>query len=205
MTIIWAKQIKWKWNLFSDDCISLWDYKISAANNYRRKIRTLPRAKNDIYVASSWTCRQTDLVINNIDKVYSRLTDEEQSKLDKYLVKDLLQESIVEAVKVLKEIDEDNPNFVLLVLDTGTNTMYLVETFSVIILEPHVEYIWWSWDVFFHSLHKVPSNLSEEDKFIQDFRLAAKDAPWCWGDIYQVLDGWLVIYPEISNNNKNPN
>jgi hypothetical protein len=60
--------------------------------------------------------------------------------MDAYDIKDILQEAIIDVIKVLKEIDEDNPNFILLILDTELNVMYLIETFAVNILEPNVEY-----------------------------------------------------------------
>ena len=193
MTIIWAKQIKWKWNLFSDDCISLWDYTTSWTNNYRKKLRKIPRAPRNMYVASSWTCRQTDLVINNIDKALSKVPD----CMDEFDVKDVIQEAVIDVIKVLKEIDEDNPNFTLLILDVEYNVMYLIETFAVNMLEPNVEYAWWSWDITFYTIHKLESNLEDWDKFIADFRLAAKDAPWCWWTIYQVSADWETTYPEL--------
>ena len=193
MTIIWAKQIKWKWNLFSDDCISLWDYETSWSKNYRKKIRKIPRAPREMYVASSWTCRQTDLVINNIDKALSKVPD----CMDEFDVKDIIQEAVVAVIKVLKEIDEDNPSFVLLILDTELNVMYLIETFAVNILDKDVEYAWWSWDITFYIIHKLESNLEDWDKFIADFRLAAKDAPWCGWNIFQVNEDWITTYEEI--------
>lgn len=193
MTIIWAKQIKWKWNLFSDDCISLWDYKTYWSINYRKKLRLIPRAPREMYVASSWTCRQTDLVINNIDKALSKVPD----NFDEFDVKDVIQEAVIDVIKVLKEIDEDNPNFILLILDTSYNTMYLIETFAVNILEPNIEYVWWSWDIQFYTIHKVPSALNDDDKFLADFRFAAKDAPWCWWDIFQANEDWLTTYKEL--------
>lgn len=193
MTIIWAKQIQGKRNLFSDDCISLWDYQTSWSGNYRKKLRKIPRAPREMYVASSWTCRQTDLVINNIDKALSKVPD----CMDAYDIKDILQEAIIDVIKVLKEIDEDNPNFILLILDTELNVMYLIETFAVNILEPNVEYAWWSWDITFYTIHKIPSMVDSDDKYIADFRLAAKDAPWCWWNIYQVSADWEKIYDEL--------
>lgn len=193
MTIIGAKVVKWKWNLFSDDCVSIGEYKISARQNYRSKIRELPRAPRKILVATAWSCRQVDLIVNNIDKALSRLPD----CIDEYDIKDLLQESVIDVIKCIKEIDDENYNWIILLLDTDFDNCYLIEWYAVNQLERQVEYAWGSWDDTFYRIHKINSSLDSDDKYITDFRLASKDAPWCWWNVFQVNWDWEMIYEEI--------
>ena len=197
MTIIWAKKIKDKRNLFTDDALSIWEKEhISASQNYRRKLRDLPRASHYTLVASAWTCRESDVIHNLLDK---RLWENKYNTSLELL--DLIQEIVMEWCKMLKEVDEENPSFNLLLLDVELNTVYFIEEFSVRILSDNVELVAWSWQYIFHKIHKKKSLLIDEDKFKSDFILASSLSDSCawpifqsnWEDFYTYDEEWNVL------------
>lgn len=193
MTIIWAKKIGWQWNLFADDCVSIGDYEISASNNYRRKIRDLPRAPRKMFVATAWSCRQVDVVVNSMDRILSENMTKKTSALE---LKDLLQQIMLEVYKEIKAVDDDAPNTIILLLDIETDTCYMIEWYAVNIISENVECTFWSWDDTFYKLHKIPSKLDEDDKYISNFVFAAIDAPWCWLPVYQVNKDYCAAWDE---------
>jgi len=191
MTIIGAKVIRWKWTLFSDDIISQWDMKYNASKNYRAKIRTLPRAAHDILVATAWTCRESDLIVNMLDKTIkdTRWWANWFTSLE---LLDAIQETIVSWCKTLKEVSEDNPQFSLLILDVDLNTVYFVEEFSVKILADNVECVCWSWQYLFYKFRERQVRLAEENAFRDAFIEAAIIDDWCWCPIYET--NWKDFY-----------
>ena len=191
MTIIGAKVIRWKWTLFSDDIISQWDMKYNASKNYRAKIRTLPRAPHDIYVATAWTCRESDLIVNMLDKTIkdTRWWANWFTSLE---LLDAIQETIVSWCKTLKEVSEDNPQFSLLILDVDLNTVYFVEEFSVKILADNVECVCWSWQYLFYKFRERQVRLTDENAFRDAFIEAALIDDWCWCPIYET--NWKDFY-----------
>ena len=203
MTIIWAKKIKWKWTLFADDCISNWTWeKASASMNYRKKIRDLPRAKNYTLCATAWTCREVDLIMNYLDKDLS--TKEYSTSLE---LLDIIQETIVNWCKTLKEVDEENPTFNIFLLDVNLNVCYLIEEFSVKILSDNVECVCWCWQEMFYKIHKEKSKLADDDKFIADIVFAAKYDDWCacpifvtnWENFYTLDSDWEILSQKHMN------
>lgn len=191
MTIIGAKVIRWKWTLFSDDIISQWDMKYNASKNYRAKIRTLPRAPHDIYIATAWTCRESDLIVNMLDKTIkdTRWWANWFTSLE---LLDAIQETIVSWCKTLKEVSEDNPQFSLLILDVDLNTVYFVEEFSVKILADNVECVCWSWQYLFYKFRGRQVRLTEENAFRDAFIEAAIIDDWCWCPVYET--NWKDFY-----------
>ena len=193
MTIIWAKKIEWKRNLFADDCICIWDTKASASKNYRKKIRKLPRTTNNVLCASAWTCRETDYMVNLLDKkLCEKLYYTELELLD------LIQDIIVEWCKTLKEIDEDNPHISLILLDATLGACYLIEEFSVKLLTDDIECVCWCWQDLFYKIHARESSYTWDEKFIKDMIFTADLADWC------SLPLFITDWEKESEVNKNP-
>ena len=194
MTIIWAKKIQWKWTLFSDDIITQGDIKYSASKHYRRKLRDLPRANHPTLVASAWTCRESDLLINMIDKALGETWwDKEYTSLQ---LLDLIQETLVSWCKTLKEVSEDNPQFSLFILDTTLQTLYFIEEFTVRILSDNVECVCWSWQGLFYKFYDRIDNLPEDEKFRKAIIEAAVFDDWCWVPVYETNGEDFYTYDE---------
>lgn len=191
MTVIWAKVIKWKWTLFADDLITQWNITYSATTHYRMKIRELPRAPRTILVASSWTCRESDLISNLLDKSIFETLNWSNTYTSLQLL-DIIQESIVSWVKTLKEVSEDNPEFSLLILDTYTNTVFFVEEFSVKILNDKAECVCWCWQRLFYKLYERYSNLDPDERFRKAIIDTAVLDEWCWVPVFET--NWLDYY-----------
>lgn len=177
MTIIWAKQNeKWKWVLYADDEISSWETKYSASQNYRSKIRKLDRAKHNIYVCSSWTCRQNDYLLNWLD----RMLAEQEEDFDIYWLKDIITATLQTWIKSLKELDSDDICVNAFVVDFDLNACYLIEEFSVNMLKPHIECVRWCWEDTFFQLRKAFPLVSFESLIY----LSALATLWCNPPIY---------------------
>lgn len=190
MTIIGAKKIRWRWTLFSDDMITQWEMKYSASKHYRAKIRSLPRAHHNILVATAWTCRESDLVINMIDKtIHESLEDGNYTSMQ---LLDVIQEAIVSWCKTLKEVSEDNPQFSLLILDVDNNVVYFIEEFAVRILWENVECVCWSWQSLFYKFRDRNVRLSEENAFRDAIIEAAVIDDGCWVPVYET--NWIDFY-----------
>ena len=112
---------------------------------------------------------------------------------------------MIETYKELKQVDDENPNTIILLLDVETDTCFMIEAYAVNILDDNVEYVGWSWDDTFYKLNKLPSQFDNEEKFIKNFVYAADDAPGCWLPVYQVnkyeaktLDlDWVIAKVEL--------
>lgn len=197
MTIIWAKQIKGKRNLFADDALTIWWGNVcSSSKNYRSKIRDLPRAKHYTLIASAGTCRESDLIYNFLDKELWK------AKYDTSLeLLDVIQQIVIDWCKILKEISEDNPSFHILLLDVELNTCYFIEEFSVRVLSENVEIVSWSWETLFYKVHSLDSSLSDDDKFKSDIIYTASIADWCacpifqtnWEDFWSYDKEWNIL------------
>lgn len=197
MTIIWAKKIKWKRTLFSDDLTTKWDIKFSAYKHYRKKIRLLPRAPHLMLVASAWTCRESDLLVNMLDKTIDETLEGKDCWAFQLL--DIIQEAIVSWCKTLKEVSEDNPQFSLFILDATLNVVYFVEEFSVRILSDNVECVTWCWESLFYKFHNRQSSLNDEEKFRNSIIQAAVFDDWCWIPVYETNGFDYYSYDEDWN------
>lgn len=177
MTIIWAKQDEvWKWVIYADDEVSSWETKFSAKNTYRPKIRKLERAKNNVWVCSSWTCRQIDYVMNWLD----RMLAEQEEDYDKYWLKDIITATLQTWIKSLKELDNDDVAMNIFVVDFTLNECYLIEEYWVNLLNPYVECVRGCWEDAFFKLRKEFPTVSFESLIY----LSAIASLWCNPPIY---------------------
>lgn len=183
MTIIWAKQNeKGKWVMYADDEITAWEIKYSASQNYRPKIRKLERAKHNICICTSWTCRQSDYIMNWLD----RMLAEQEDDYDKYWLKDIITVTLQTWIKSLKELDTDEIWMNAFVIDFDLNECYLIEEFSVNILKPYVECVRWCWEETFFQLRKEFPLVSFESLIY----LSAIASLWCNPPIYYNDGTW---------------
>lgn len=193
MTIIWAKKIEGKRHIFSDDMITWWtNVKLSAAQNFRNKIRVLPRNERFL-VAASGTCRQSDIIFNLLDK---NLCKEEVQNLNKYELKDTIQDIIIDWAKTIKEVDNEDLAYWIIVLDRKTDTLYFIEEFCVNIIADNVELVKWAWEEIFYRLHKIESWIEWADKFIADISLSIIMNDFCCHPIYEACDNYVKSYDE---------
>ena len=176
MTIIAAKQFrKWKWALFTDDCVTMWQAQVSAAKRYRPKLREITWKNYNLVIASCWGTREVDVVLNLL-----------QAKLEISKVKDTIwlgyaiQTTLIEARKVLSEIAKD-PSVGLLILETTSNTLWHTDDYSMFQLQDGAEIVAWSWEQAFFSLLKYES-------FLWALRWAVKADEYCEFPIYAYID-----------------
>ena len=149
MTLIGAKQINKKWTLFTDDCVTIWQSQVSAARQYRPKLREMSGKNCNLVIASCWWTREVDLILNLL-----------QAKLETNKIKDtiwlwyVIQTTLVEAFKMLNEIAKD-PSVGLLILETNSNTLWHTDDYSMFQPQDNAEIVAWSWEQWFMKALKI--------------------------------------------------
>lgn len=186
MTIIAAKQIKNKWTLFTDDCVTIWQAQVSAAKKYRPKLRAINWKNCDLIIASCWATKDVDLVLNLIE-----------AKLEIAKVKttmDLgiaIQTVLIEAFKTLWELCKD-PSVWLLILETNTNTLRHADDYSIFQLQDDAEIVAGSWEQAFLSAGKY-------ENFLWALRLAVMSDEYCDFPIYAYRDWQMFSFYSYNN------
>lgn len=181
MTIIAARQFREKWTLFTDDCVTIWQAQVSAAKQYRPKLRELVWKNCKLVVASCWWTREIDVVLNLL-----------QAKLDIAKVKDtieltyLIQSVLIEAFKTLWEIGKD-PSVWLLILEPETNTLWHTDDYSVFQVNEPVEIVAGSGEQAYFSLKKY-------EWFLWALRWAVKSDEYCEFPIYAYRDWEMFTF-----------
>lgn len=149
MTLIWAKQIQKKWTLFTDDCVTIWQSQVSAARQYRPKLREISWKNYDLIIASCWWTREVDLILNLL-----------QAKLETNKVKDtiwlwyLIQTTLIEAFKTLNEIAKE-PSVWLLILEVNSNTLWHTDDYSMFQPQDCAEIVAGSAEQWFIKAHQI--------------------------------------------------
>ena len=179
MTLIWAKQFNKKWTLFTDDCVTMGQSQVSAAKQYRPKLREISWKNYDLVIASCWGTREVDLMLNLL-----------QAKLEINKVKDtmdleyVIQTTLVEGRKTLKELTND-PSIWLLILETktntNTNTLWHTDDYSMFAPQDDAEIVAWSWEQAF--LKAVSYR-----NFCDAFKMAVETDEYCEYPIYVYRD-----------------
>lgn len=200
MTLIWAKKIEWKRALFTDDAVTVWQKRISAAYNYRPKLREIQWDNYHLIIASCWSVKDIDLTINIIE---SKLATEEL--ITTIWLSCAIQAALIEAMKTIKELWWD-AQVQLLILETITDTLYASEEFAL--FEPTEQA-----DLVFGSAEWAFHNLSEYKWFFDSFHTAILSDEYCAMPIYVYRDWEMFEFDEYdsaetmfeilsSNNNK---
>lgn len=175
MTLIWAKQFNKKWALLTDDCVTIWQSQVSAAKQYRPKLREISWKNYDLIIASCWWTREVDLILNLL-----------QAKLEINKVKDtidleyVIQTTLVEAWKTLKELAND-PSVWLLILETKTNTLWHTDDYSMFQPQDGAEIVAWSWEQAF-------IKAAGYRNFCDAFKMAVETDEYCEYPIYAYRD-----------------
>ena len=175
MTLIWAKQFKIKWALFTDDCVTIGQSQVSAARQYRPKLREISWKNYDLIIASCWWTREVDLILNLL-----------QAKLEINKVKDtmdleyVIQTTLVEAWKTLKDLTNE-PSAWLLILETKTNTLWHTDDYSMFQPQDDAEIVAWSWEQAF-----IKS--AQWHHFCDAFKAAVETDEYCEYPIYVYKD-----------------
>ncbi len=147
MTLIGGEKINWKWALFTDDCLTVWEAKISSSERYRPKLREMWWKNCHLIVASCWSTKDVDFVLNMLE-----------AEIDSHWAKDTLglqyqiQTVLMSSMKALKEIKED-PQYSFLILETTTDTLWATEEYSMFRVKDEVEIVFGSAEQNFHQLN----------------------------------------------------
>lgn len=180
MTLIGGTKIGWKWTLLTDDCLTVWEAKISASEKYRPKLREIDWKNCHLIVASCGSTKDVDFVLNMLE-----------AEVDVHKAKDTLglqyqiQTVLMNSMKALKEIKED-PQFSFLVLETITDTLRATEEYSMFRVWDEVEIVYGSGEQSFHQL--------SYKWFIRAYVEAVEANEYCNLPIYIYRDGQMYSY-----------
>lgn len=180
MTLIGGTKIGWKWTLLTDDCLTVWEAKISASEKYRPKLREIDWKNCHLIVASCGSTKDVDFVLNMLE-----------AEVDVHKAKDTLglqyqiQTVLMNSMKALKEIKED-PQFSFLVLETTTDTLRATEEYSMFRVWDEVEIVYGSGEQSFHQL--------SYKWFIRAYVEAVEANEYCNLPIYIYRDGQMYSY-----------
>lgn len=180
MTLIGGTKINWKWALFTDDCLTVWEAKISASEKYRPKLREIKWKNCDLIVASCWSTKDVDFVLNMLE-----------AELILHKAKDTLglqlqiQTVLLSSMKALKDIKED-PQYSFLILETTTDTLRASEEYSLFRVGDDVEIVFGSGEQSYHQL--------SYKWFIRAYIGAVEANEYCNLPIYIYRDGQMYSY-----------
>lgn len=180
MTLIGGTQINWKRTLFTDDCLTVGEAKISSSEKYRPKLREVYWKNCHLIIASCWSTKDIDFTINMIE-----------AEVNCHKAKDTLglqfqiQTVLLNSMKALKEI-RDDPQFSFLILETTTNTLWATEEYSMFQVGDDVDIVFGSAEQNFHQIsHKG---------FLEAFIQAVEVNEYCDFPVYVYRDNNLYTY-----------
>lgn len=186
MTLIWAKQIENKRAIFSDDAVTVWQKRVSAAGNCRPKLREIKWDNYNLIIASCWCVKDIDLVINYIEAKLGT----ENIETTRW-IRMTIQTALIEALKVLKDI-WDNPQVSLIILETTTNTLFVSEEYWLFEPNDDAEIVMGSAEETFH-------NLEWYRWFFKSFHTAVLSDIYCAMPLYVYRDGQMYEFDEWDN------
>lgn len=181
MTLIWAKKVLGKWNLYCDDWVSYSNTMSSAKKYWRPKLRKMQSIFYSVWTVSAWDTQDVDVLWN---KLYERVTDDEFPAVEDWMLW-ILQDLILEVTKEIKEIKDWEPSMNLICLIPETNEVYVVNGYSVFKAEDDAEIVMGSWSTEFYWLGETTMD------FDTKFALAVYANEFCQQPIY--ICDWDVV------------
>lgn len=193
MSLIGATKIKWHWALVTDDAVTIWQKTFSCARRWRPKLRSIQGKNVKLYIASCWTTKDIDYIINMLEKEIHNFEPTDTRELW-----ERIQEMLFRWYRDLRDIKEE-PNFAFLILEPSTETLWASEEYSCFIPKDEAEIAMGSAEQTYHQLK------DRGEGFAKVFQLAALSNEFClppftciWDEHLYREDNLLDIMDKIS-------